>query len=131
MQKIVFASKELPRQLDDQARFSLWRELFTSLYCPLNLFRPEDRPFSLRFECVQHGPVGIGRIDGTLNRVVHTAQQATANDDFVLVLNRGPTHLIVHQNGREAKLDCGSALLVDNSRSGEIRSEAENRWFPV
>jgi hypothetical protein len=32
MQRIIFASDGLPNRLDDQARFSLWRELYTAHY---------------------------------------------------------------------------------------------------
>jgi AraC-binding-like domain len=133
MQRIVFASDELPAALDDRARFGLWRDVVTSAYCPLDVYRPEDRPFSLRFEYSQLGAVGLGMLEGTVNRMSRTPRDVAAsqNDDFVLALNRARSQLVVSHVGQEHTLDPGMALLLNNSEPGQVRGAAENRWMPI
>ena len=133
MQQIVFASDALPAGLDDGARFALWRDVFTSTYCPLDLCRPDDRPFSLRFQFAQLGEVGLGMLQGTVNRFSRTGRHVAAsqNDNFVLGLNRGKSHLTISHVGRENTLRPGMALLLNNSEAGEVRGEAENSWLPI
>jgi AraC-like DNA-binding protein len=133
MQRIVFASDELPAALDDRARFAMWRDVLTSTYCPLDLYRPEDRPFSLRFEFSRLGEVGLGMLEGTVNRLerlpCHVA--ASQSDDFVLALNRGSSRLAVSHVGKEHTLRPGMALLLNNSEPGQVRGAAENCWMPI
>lgn len=133
MQRIVFASDALPTDLDDRARFALWRDVLTSTYCPLDLYRPEDRPFSLRFEFSQLGEVGLGMLEGTVNRLSRTRRHVAAsqNDDFVLALNRGRSQLVVAHVGQEHTLKPGMALLLNNSEPGQVRGESENCWLPI
>ncbi|HWE17875.1 MAG TPA: hypothetical protein VG758_11950 [Hyphomicrobiaceae bacterium] len=120
MQRIVFASDELPAALDDRARFALWRDVFASTICPLDLFRADDRPFSLRFEFMRLGEVGLGMLEGTTNRFSRTSQHVVAsqNDDFVLGVNRGQSHLVISHVGHESALKPGMALLLNNSEPG-------------
>jgi AraC-like DNA-binding protein len=133
MQRIVFASNELPAALDDRARFTLCRDVMTSTYCPLDMYRPEDRPFSLRFEYSQLGDIGLGMLEGTVNRLhrmpCHVA--ASQNDDFVLAVNRGRSHLAVSHVRQEHTLKPGMALLLNNSEPGQVRGAAENCWMPI
>ena len=133
MQQIVFSSDALPDGLNDGARFALWRDVFTSTYCPLDVFRSDDRPFSLRFQFTQLGEVGLGMLEGTVNRFSRTPQHVAAspNDNFVVGLNRGRSHLIVSHVGHESTLRPGGALLLNNSEAGEVRGEAENSWLPI
>jgi AraC-like DNA-binding protein len=133
MQRIVFASDELPAALDDRARFALWRDVFASTICPLDLFRADDRPFSLRFEFTQLGEVGLGILEGTTNRFLRTSQHVAAsqNDDFVLGVNRGRSHLVISHVGHESTLKPGMALLLNNSEPGEVRGSPENFWLPI
>src|SRR5262245_19579521 len=133
MPRIVFAPDELPAALDDRARFALWRDVVTSAYCPLDVYRPEDRPFSLRFEYSQLGAVGLGMLEGTVNRMSRTPRHVAAsqNDDFVLALNRARSQLVVSHVGQEHTLDPGMALLLNNSEPGQVRGAAENRWMPI
>lgn len=131
MQRLLFASDELPADLDDAARFRRWRDLYTSYYFNLDSSRPEDRPFSARFEFTRFGGVGVGNFKGTVNRVARTPREvaADANDDFCLFLNRGRADVLSVHRGKEAMLALGSAILFDNSQPGEVRGEAENAWF--
>ena len=112
MQRIEFTSDALPATLDDRARFALWRDVFTSAYRPLDLFRAEDRPFSLRFQFTRLGEAGLGMLEGTVNRFSRTLRHVAAsqNDDFVLGLNRGRSDLVISHVGRESTLRPGMRL---------------------
>jgi hypothetical protein len=133
MHRIVFASDALPAALDDQARFALWRDVFTSAYCPLDLFRADDRPFSLRFQFTQLGEVGRGILEGTVNRFSRMRRHVAAsqNDDFVVGLNRGQSPLVISHVGRQGTLMPGMALLLNNAEPGEVCGAAENSWLPI
>ena len=50
IQKMVFTSDALPASLDDQARFSLFRDQWNALYGSVELTRVQDRPFSATLE---------------------------------------------------------------------------------
>jgi hypothetical protein len=92
MKKIVFASDQLPAELDDQARFALWRDIYASLYGDALMTRLEDRPFSSRSEFTQVGDVGIVRCEGTFERYARTARHAaqdTRGDFLIGLLRRG------------------------------------------
>src|SRR5262245_34212228 len=123
MHRIQFASDALPVGLDDRTRFALWRDVFTSAYCPLDLFRAADRPFSVSFQFTQLGKVGVGILEGTVNRFSRTRRHVAAsrNDDFVLGLNRGRSSLVISHAGREGTLTPGMALLLNNAEAGEVR----------
>lgn len=133
MQRIVFASDELPAALDDRARFALWRDIFTSAYCPLDVFRADDRPFSMRFEFTQLGEVGLGKLEGTVDRFRRTSQHVAAsqNDGFVLGLNCGQSRLAVAHIGHESTLKPGMAVLLNNAEPGEVHGGAQNSWMPI
>lgn len=133
MQRLVFASDKLPADLDDAARFRRWRDLYTTYYFNLDTSRPEDRPFSARFEFTRFGGVGVGNFKGTVNRVGRTPHEvaADANDNFCLFLDGGRSDILSVHRGKEAVLGPGSAILFDNSQPGEVRGAAENAWFAL
>src|SRR6185369_3362937 len=89
--KFLFSSSDLPSELDDQARFSFWRDLCTKHYCSLELSRPEHQPFKVRFQAAQFGSVSVGKFDGTVNHAARTERDVSADDsdDFFFCLNRG------------------------------------------
>jgi AraC-like DNA-binding protein len=133
IQKIVFSSDELPAELDDRARFSLWRDLYTAYYGSLDLSRPVDRPFSVRLEFAQFGRLGLGRFNGTVNRATRTLRAVADDDtdDFRLVVNRGRFAMSACQRDREAALVPQAAVLVSETEAGEFLGEAHNAWFSL
>jgi len=72
---------------------------------------PTTGLFSLRFEFMQLGEVGLGMLEGTTNRFWRTSQHVAAfqNDDFVLGVNRGRSHLVISHVGHESTLKPGMA----------------------
>ena len=121
--KIVFASDELPAELDDHARFSLWRDIYTSLYGDAQITRLEDRPFSSRSEFTQIGDIGVIKCDGTFERYARTTRHAAADTrgDFLIGILRGRSRMIAAQRGREVALAPGELALYTNSDAYESR----------
>jgi AraC-like DNA-binding protein len=133
MQKVTFTTDELPQGLDNQARFSLWRELYTARYGLLDIYRSNERPFAARFEFAQLGTVGVGRFTGTIERVVRNphAIRADGSDDFCLIVNSGRSPMWSCHSGREAMLPAGAATLFSSAEPGELRGDEENSWLSI
>jgi len=121
MPKITFASDQLPAELDDDARYALWCEIYTSRYGNADIARLEDRPFSSYSEFMQIGGVGIIRCDGTFKRYARTAQHAAADTrgDFLIGIQRGHSPMTSVQRGREIALGKGELTLYTNADAYE------------
>lgn len=115
--RIVFASDQLPAELDDQTRFSRWRDIFTTLYGAAEIDRAEDRPFASRSEFMQLGDVGIAQCAGTFGRYARTSRHVSQDTrgDFIIGFQRGRTPLTISQQGRDVVLAPGEASLYTNA----------------
>ncbi len=129
----TFSSDELPKHLDEQSRYLLWRDLFMERYGrAFDLSTAVGKPFAMRCEFTRFGRIHIGRFDGTIECFARTSRYADDdNDDFVLGLNAGTSPMAFRQIGREGTIHAGGAVLVTNTESGEIRSRADNRWLAI
>jgi AraC-like DNA-binding protein len=133
VQRIVFSSAELPAHLGDRARFSLWRDLYAERYGLLNIRRPSDRQFAVRFEFTQLAGVGFGQFSGTVDYVGRTRREVARapSDNLCLVVNRGGTTMAFAHRGREAALPPGAAALFHDGEPGVLRGAPENAWFAL
>lgn len=130
MKKIVFASDELPAELDDQARFKLWRDIYTSLYGDADVSRLPDRPFSSRSEFMQVGAIGLVQSEGTVNRVVRTARHVAADTrgDFLIGFGGGGHPFVMSQRGRETTGGPARMLLYTTAEAVECSAAGPNAW---
>jgi AraC-like DNA-binding protein len=112
MHRLVFSSEDLPAELDDQARFALWCDLYIERYGEFDFRRTDDGPFSMRSEFAVVGDTGIARASGAAITASRTEQSAVTdkNDDFVVGLNRGNTRGYMLQRGREVITTTGQAM---------------------
>jgi AraC-like DNA-binding protein len=131
--KLLFSSDQLPAGLDDQARCSLCRELFEAAYGSIDLYRADNRPFSVRFEFSQFGPVGVGRFRGSIQRFQRTAKHIvdSPSDDFVVGLNAGRSPVRVRHIGHETMVPAGAAWLLDNGEAGEVAGPTGVDWLAL
>jgi AraC-like DNA-binding protein len=129
-QTTVFSSADLPGELDDRRRFSLWRDMFSATFGNLEMERPDDRPFAMRCEFARFGTVGFGQFEGTCNMAARTkaAVRADGDDSFVFVVNRRPTRMALVQNGRDIVLEPGAAGIVTNMEEGVFHGDPHNSW---
>jgi AraC-like DNA-binding protein len=133
IQKVVFASDQLPSPLDDSGRFSLFREQWNELYGSIELGRAHDRPFAAQFEFVPIGALGIGRFQGTINHIARRQRDVTADeaDNFCFGLHYGASRITTIQNGREVTWGRDTAVLLTNAEPGEILGKPEIGWFAI
>jgi len=129
--RIVFSSDVLPRQLGERRRRALWRDLYTSLYGPLDLTYVGDRTFAVRIEVTRLGAVELSRVDATVERYVRTQRcvAAAGSDHLALAVNLGETPMHARQLGRDGVVAPGGAALVCNGTAGEIVTPAANAWL--
>ena len=122
MRKIVFASDELPADLDSSARFSTWHDFMESIYGSLELSRASDRPFSQSMQAGGFDGVGIVQMRGTTDRFTRTSRTVAASRShgFFLTLNRGQSLMALSQLGREATLKPAAFALGHGHETGHV-----------
>jgi AraC-like DNA-binding protein len=110
---VTFSSDSLSAALDDHGRFQAWRQHYMAMHGRLDLNRPDDRPFSLRFSFATYGAVGVGQFDGTVSSVARTPHHVAkgSNDTLCLFLNRGRDSLRYVHGRCEEELDAGGMTL--------------------
>jgi hypothetical protein len=133
MPRLVFSSDQLPAELDERARFALWRDVYVSAICKLDLTCLPNRPFFARSEVTVLQDVHVGRMESTVIRFTRTAQQIAADprgNGFFLTFNRGDSPLMVRQLGRELSFSGGSPALSSTCESGDNLASACRRRAP-
>jgi AraC-like DNA-binding protein len=122
MSKLVFSSDELPRELDDHARFAAWCDIYLGTICHFDVERLTDLPFSMRYEYLKIGDVALAGCEGTIHRIRRTAQQAAADacDNFYVSIN-GTRPWALQIRGRSQVYAPGSLafLCSDGPTQGE------------
>jgi AraC-like DNA-binding protein len=133
MYKIVFSSDDLPSGLDDQARFSAWRDFFANVNGPLEVSRLSDRPFSQRVEGARFDSIRVMRLRGTTDRIWWTSPTGAArrSPDFYLCLNRDRVPMSLAQMGCEAEFDCETAVLGSCTESYAIQALSRSDFSVV
>lgn len=133
IQKMVFTADALPADLSDQARFALFRDQWNALYGSVELTRVDHRPFSMSLEFAPVGGIGLGRLQGTLNRTARDKRAVAADgaDNFCIGLHNGRTDVMSIQNGQETIVSRDTAVLLTNAEPGEIKANLESGWYAV
>ena len=130
MPKTVFSSDQLPTELDDQERFSLWRDLYTDLYGNADMTRLPDRPFSGHSKAALLGDAAVMEFTGTLQNYARTAAHVAAdNRDLVMIgINRTAGRIQLSQRGREVLLPRRSVSLFMSSEPSRAQHETESSF---
>lgn len=117
--RIVFSSDQLGEDLNDDARFLRWREIYTSLYGDAEIARIENRPFSSHSEFMQIGEIGIAQCAGTFGRYARTRRHVAgdARGDFFIGFLRGHSRMALAQHGRELTLAPGELAFYSNAEA--------------
>src|SRR3954463_3699420 len=89
MKKLVFSTDDLPTELDDQARFDAWRDIYLGTVCHFDVERLNDRPFSIHYEFLPIGEVALARCEGTVERITRTPHHLASDphDNFFVSIN--------------------------------------------
>lgn len=133
IQKVAFASNQLPAHLDDHAKFSLWQDQWNSLYGSVDLKRVHDRPFTVDFEFAPIGAVGVGRFEGSINRIARGRRDVASDgaDNFCIALHCGRSDVMTIQNNHETIVNSETSVLLTNAEPGEVRGGSETAWYGI
>jgi AraC-like DNA-binding protein len=126
VQKIIFTSDELPAELDDRARFSLWRDMYVARYGENDMSYAGDMPFAMRSEFARLGDIGLARAAGTIDRWARTARHVAldGHSDFQFGFNHCGTRAFVEQHGRELVCETGQLMFTSIAEAREVQGEA-------
>src|SRR5882757_3788179 len=129
MQGIRFSSQALPHGLDEQARFSLWRDLYIANIGSLDIRISEAAPFRADLDMTLYGAVGLASFSGTVQSVTRTPHDlhADGQDTYCLMINEGPDRIGGLHVGRELALAPGAAALMSAQECGSITGGAAPR----
>ena len=132
---IKFSSAELPEYLSHRQRFNLWRDIYTSQFGLFDFAISDNLPFSASLEITPVGPLAIGRMRGTIERVARTAHEVAldSRDAYTLVINRG-AEMSGKLARRDYRLAGGAAVLMANDDIGSMVRRAQGAsddWFNV
>jgi AraC-like DNA-binding protein len=131
--RLAFSSAQLPAKLGERARRNRWRDIYSTLYGPLEVTYAADRPFSAAIEFRGFGALGLTTSLSTVERFVRSPRcvAAAGSDAFHLALNLGSGPMLARQLGRETAFEPGSMALVTDSQPGVFGAGANNRWVFV
>jgi len=117
MSKVVFASDQLPAQLDARARHRLWLDLFTDHLCAADVSFFPDAPFYSRSEFLKFGDIAVSRLDANIQTAVRTLRhvEADTRGDYIIGTMFNGASSLIRQEGREAVRGVGQAMLYTNA----------------
>jgi AraC-like DNA-binding protein len=127
MQGIAFSSEQFPAELDDRARFSLFRDVFTSYFGACEMAYSGEKPFSARWTLTQFGAVAVTEFAATLSAYARTREHVAGDTrgDFLIGFDRSRTSTTLSQPGRELALAPGQLALFSNGEPTESRAAGE------
>jgi AraC-like DNA-binding protein len=126
MRKIIFTSDELSADLDDRARFLLWRDMYVARYGENDMSCANGRPFAMRSEFARLGDIGLARVAGTIDRWARTPQHIAADgySDFQFGFSHPGIRAFTTQRGRELLYTTGQLMFASIAEAREVRTEA-------
>jgi AraC-like DNA-binding protein len=132
MRKLIFSSEDLASELDDRARYNLWREVFAWRYGSAEITRLADRPFKARSEFVQLGTLGLLRSETTVQRFKRTSQQAADGaGGYLIAFNNGLSCTAVDQNGNRQVYAPNQIWLGSTADALDVQSKTGTKWVAV
>ena len=133
MKKLVFSTDQLPAQLDDQRRYTTWRDLYETTFGALDLPRVEGVPFRARLDAIQVGRLGVARFSTTLARMRRTREHLArdARDHFGLAVLAGRSSMNHRQFGRDVVHPAGTAALGVGGELIDFQMPAGVAWTIV
>ncbi|MEW6640913.1 MAG: AraC family transcriptional regulator [Pseudomonadota bacterium] len=111
MARIVFSSQDLSAGLDDHARFSQWRDIYTSVVGPADVIRFTDQPFAARSEVLSLASTVITMFEGPVASVKLLSRRVVDNRGFFLSFHLGGAGRRLTQRGRDTTTMTGSSFL--------------------
>ncbi len=132
MEKQILSTSALPTALDDEARFSLWREAFCVRIGETDFIREAPGgPFDGQWDFLGIKEARLASFLGTAHTMARSARQvAEAPDEYYyLGFNLAPTAMAFSQSGRQSVIGAGQASLF--SGLDAFRCDGARNWVSV
>ena len=129
MNKLVFSSDQLPQDLDDQARFAAWRDMYLGTICHFDVERLTDQPFSTQYQFLKVGDISLATCEGTIHRFKRTAHHLAADtrDDFFVSIN-GDRPWALQARGRSHEFVPNSFSFLSTTEPGQADHAGGATW---
>jgi len=129
MQKIVFSSEELPRHLDDNARFRLWRDIWLEQLGAAEIRHASDKPFSTSTKVVLLDGLSVTHFSTTTEHYVRTRKHvANDRDDIYVGFYRSAKPQTWAAGGRELSLSKGSVVAYNIAQPCSSHTDGVTSW---
>ncbi|MFC6446122.1 AraC family transcriptional regulator [Shinella zoogloeoides] len=128
---MIFSSAELPSDLNDKARFNLWRDIYTAKIGAVEFDTSDGNPFQAKIEALPIGEITYATTVGTVNRVVRTPQHlhADTHDSYSLIITEA-AGFGGNYRGNEIDVETGGAFL-DGAERLDFRGADFCRWSNI
>lgn len=132
MQKLIFSSDELPSDLNDKARFNLWRDIYAARIGSVEFGTSEHNPFQATIEAMPIGAITYATMVGTVNRIIRTPQnlRADTHDSYSLVINAGSSAFGGTYRDEDVEVASGGAFL-DAAERQDFRGADVSKWINI
>jgi AraC-like DNA-binding protein len=133
LRKTVFSSNQLPSDLSEPARFSMWQDIHVAEIWSVEYGRSETLPFEAEIEATAVGSLVLGQMAGTIRQATRKANNIAddSNDGYLLLINKADTVLTGEQVGCNYGVGRGEAALVTAAESLEMIGADRNIWMNV
>jgi AraC-like DNA-binding protein len=133
LEKVVFASADLPAHLSEKEKFSLWQEIHLAEIWSVEYGISGNVPFEAEIEASAVGSLVVGQMAGSIKHARRNARNIAADgrDGYLLLVNTGDTTLSGVQVGREYSVGQGEAALVSASEPLEMIGGDRNVWMNI
>lgn len=130
MRNNIFSSADLPAHLGNDARFSLWRDIYTADIASVEFGISDKDPFYAKFEASHIGGLVYAKMTGTINRVTRSRQSilADTHDCYSLVINTSAAAIGGNYRQNDIELKPGEAFL-DAGEPQTILGQDHNSWI--
>ncbi|WP_183044166.1 AraC family transcriptional regulator [Pseudorhodoplanes sinuspersici] len=130
MKKIVFSSDQLPDHLDNQARFSLWYDMWTGLVGAAEMAHSDDRLFYSSVEAVPLGETSVSRFETTTDLWARRRHHLSSNEreDFTICFSRGQFPQSFEQRDQQPILTPGCVLVTTNALPAKSMTSGKVSW---
>jgi len=125
---MIFASRDLPSNLSDRARFNLWQDIFDAEIAPVQYFMSADVPFDVTFSAAVIGPLVCASTVGTICGATRSPIQAGGDDHYTLQINIGSRAMGGTYRRRDVDIAAGGAMLIASEEQALVGG-AYNGWI--
>jgi AraC-like DNA-binding protein len=132
MQKIEYSSDELPRSLNDGARFRLWCEMWEEQLGAAEMKHASDKPFATSSKVVLFEGLSVAKFATSVEHYVRTRKHvANDRDDIYVGFYRSPKPQIWSAGTRELSMQAGTVIAYNLAQPCQSLTNGMTSWLLV